>query len=178
MELLIGALICCVLLGVVVWLLAEHPRTLLVALVFLLMVASCYKSEAAPVGCMLASALPPTQTSMAAGAAAFVPAGTFGGGAFDVVWVLALVVFVVLVTIVRHYEAGREKLAARVAELEALQAPPFATLDISSFEPTESENPFRRSITIEFTSLAGMVDFGHWLIEARRRLQRNGWPAK
>lgn len=134
--------------------------------------------KAASLDCMLAVALPPPQTGMVGEAApSNVPAGTSGGGgAFDWLTWLVLGCFVLLAYIARRYEVTERRLRARIIELEALQAPIFGTLDISSFESTDTESPFCRSITIEFTSLSGMVEFGHWLIEARRLLKRNGWP--
>lgn len=167
----------------------QYPGRWLCGLVLLVLIISCQRADAAvsygqdslkaaPLGCMLAAALPLPQTGMAGGAAAFVPAGTSGGGSFDWLTWLALGIFVLLVYGVRLREVENRKLRELVLELEAFKPPPFALVDIvGNPTPDVDDEARKRYLHIEFTSLGGLVEFNTWLHNARYRYKREGWPA-
>lgn len=172
MELLI-VLFFCILLGVIVWLLISHPRTLIAALALLLLVASCYDADAAdcpnasPPGCIASgAALPTAREGMAGRGSASVPAGTW--------FLLGLIAMTAYAAML---ERKTRKLRELVNELEKAKAPPFAVADIAAIVPDLDDEAMKRYLHIEFTSLAGMADFSSWLAAHRQKLKRDGWPA-
>lgn len=129
--------------------------------------------KAAPLDCMLA--IEPRTASQSNGVEPPSTASQGGGGAFDPVFILMLLALVA-VALTGEVRVKRAKLGAHCAEHEAkslrAHAPPdFCLRDICGLSQSHHTRAGNR-VEVEFTTMAGALDFSNWLVEQCRRARR------